>query len=141
MTREVDLETMPIYVRAGAIIPMDPVRQYMAQKVDEPTTLEVFSGADGSFTMYEDDGVSLDYLENRGTWTRFTWDDDAKRLTIEPAPPAGATNADRGPRVFRVRVFPDGATKTVRYSGERVEVAFRAPGSDRSVGVRSETVN
>jgi alpha-glucosidase/alpha-D-xyloside xylohydrolase len=124
VTRQVDLATMPIYVRAGAIIPVDPVRQYMAQKVDEPTTLQLFRGADGSFTMYEDDGTSLDYLKDRGTWTRFTWDDAAKRLTIEPAPPAGATNVDRGPRIFRVRTLPDGATKTVRYSGERVEVRF-----------------
>ncbi|HEY9515809.1 MAG TPA: TIM-barrel domain-containing protein, partial [Gemmatimonadaceae bacterium] len=122
--RTVDLSTMPIYVRAGAIIPVDPVRQYMAQKVDGPTTLEVFRGADGSFTMYDDDGTSLDYLKNRGTWTRMSWDDEAKHLTIEPGPPAGVTNVDRGPRVFRVRTFPDGATKTVRYSGSRVEVTF-----------------
>jgi alpha-glucosidase/alpha-D-xyloside xylohydrolase len=67
VTSKVDLTTMPIFVRAGAIIPMDAVRQYMAQKVDEPTTLEVFRGADGSFTLYEDDGVSLDYLKDRGT--------------------------------------------------------------------------
>ncbi|HET7622265.1 MAG TPA: TIM-barrel domain-containing protein [Gemmatimonadaceae bacterium] len=124
VTRKVDLATMPIYVRAGAIIPVDPVRQYMAQKVDEPTTLQIFSGADGSFTMYEDDGTSLDYLKGRGTWTRFTWDDDAKRLTIEPGAPAGAPNVDRGPRVFRVRLLPEGATKTVRYSGSRAEVTF-----------------
>ena len=124
VTRKVDLSTMPIYVRAGAIIPVDPVRQYMAQKVDGPTTLEVFCGADGSFTMYDDDGTSLDYLKNRGTWTRMTWDDGAKRLTIEPGPPAGVTNVDRGPRVFRVRTLPDGATKTVRYSGARVDVTF-----------------
>ncbi len=122
VTRKVDLATMPIYARAGAIIPVDPVRQYMAQKVDGPTTLEVFSGANGSFTMYEDDGTSLDYLKDVGTWTRFTWDDAAKRLTIEPAPPAGVTNVDRGPREFRVRVFPGGAVKTVRYIGARVDV-------------------
>lgn len=122
--RGVDLATMPIYVRAGAIIPVDPVRQYMTEKVDGPTTLEVFRGADGSFTMYDDDGTSLDYLKDRGTWTRMTWDDEAKRLTIEPGPPAGVTNVDRGSRVFRVRTLPDGATKTVEYSGSRVDVTF-----------------
>jgi alpha-glucosidase/alpha-D-xyloside xylohydrolase len=124
VTRKVDLATMPIYVRAGAIIPVDPVRQYMSQKVDAPTTLQVYRGADGTFTMYDDDGTSLDYVKNRGTWTRLIWDDETKHLTIEPGAPAGATNVDRGPRVFRVRTFPDGATKTVRYNGSRVEVAF-----------------
>ncbi|HEX7049192.1 MAG TPA: TIM-barrel domain-containing protein [Longimicrobiales bacterium] len=124
VTREVDLATMPIYVRAGAIIPFDPVRQYMAQEVDEPTTLQVFPGADGEFTLYEDDGISLDYLEDRATWTRMTWDDEARRLVIEPAPPPGATQLDRGPRTFRVALLPSGETKTVEYDGARVEVTF-----------------
>lgn len=124
VTHRVDLATMPIYVRAGAIIPVDPVRQYMAQEVEEPTTLEIFRGADGTFTLYEDDGSSLDYLENVGTWTRFTWDDSESRLTIEAAPPAGVTNADRGPRTFRVRILPDTVTKTVRYDGRRGQVLY-----------------
>jgi alpha-glucosidase/alpha-D-xyloside xylohydrolase len=124
VTRSVDLATMPIYVRAGAIIPVDPVRQYMAQKVDDPTTLEIFRGADGSFTLYDDDGTSLDYLKDRGTWTRMTWDDAAKRLTIEPAPPSGVANVDRTPRTFRVRTLPNGTTKTVQYDGSRIEVTF-----------------
>jgi alpha-glucosidase/alpha-D-xyloside xylohydrolase len=45
VSRPVDLETMPIYVRAGAIVPVDPVRQYTAQPVTEPTTLKVYRGA------------------------------------------------------------------------------------------------
>ena len=67
LTREVDLATMPIYVRAGAIIPVDPVRQYMAQPVADPTTLRIYGGASGEFTMYDDDGHSQDYLRNKGT--------------------------------------------------------------------------
>ena len=47
ITRNVDLSVMPIYVRAGAIIPIDPVRQYTSEKVNEPTTLKIFSGANG----------------------------------------------------------------------------------------------
>lgn len=124
ITRPVDLATMPIYVRAGAIIPFDPVRQYMAQPVDEPTTIKVFQGANGEFTMYEDDGLSLDYLENRGTWMRMVWDDATRRLTIEPGAPAGATNVTAGPRTFRVELHPGGQTGTVQYSGSRVEVSF-----------------
>ena len=78
---------MPIYVRAGSIIPFDPVRQYMAQPVTEPTTLKVYSGANGEFTLYEDDGNSQNYLQNKGTWTKLSWDDGAKKLTIAAAPP------------------------------------------------------
>ncbi len=96
VTRQVDLATMPIYVRAGAIIPFDPVRQYTAQQVDEPTTLKIYPGADGEFTLYSDDGTSLDYLTGRATRTRLKWDDATRRLTIEPAPPVGATNEFAG---------------------------------------------
>jgi alpha-glucosidase/alpha-D-xyloside xylohydrolase len=124
ITRDVNLATMPIYVRAGAVIPFDPVRQYMEQEVDGPTTIKVYRGADGEFTMYEDDGISQDYLTNKGTtWTRMAWDDDARRLTIEPAPPAGATNQPSN-RTFRVQLLPDDETQEVRYRGQRVAVTF-----------------
>jgi len=124
VTRNVDLATMPIYVRAGAIIPFDPLRQYMDEPVDGPTRIKVFSGADGEFTLYEDDGISLDYLENRGTWTRIAWNDDARRLTIEATPPAGTVNLDQGSRTFVVELLPGGETTTVEYDGQRAEVTF-----------------
>jgi alpha-glucosidase/alpha-D-xyloside xylohydrolase len=123
VTREVDLATMPIYVRAGAIIPFDPVRQYTAQAVDEPTTLRVYTGADGEFTLYEDDGISLEYLEGQGAWTRMTWDDGQRRLTIEPDTPAGAAAAE-STRTFRVELLPSGETTSVEYAGDRVEVTL-----------------
>ena len=75
---------MPLYVRAGAILPLDPPRQYVDEPTDQPTTLAVYTGADGEFVLYEDDGASLDYLRNAATWTRLRWDDHARSLTIEP---------------------------------------------------------
>jgi alpha-glucosidase/alpha-D-xyloside xylohydrolase len=120
----VDLATMPIYVRAGSIIPFDPVRQYVAQPVTGPTTLKVYSGANGEFTMYEDDGISQHYLRNKGTWTKLSWDEGAKRLTIAAAPPAGVTNDSPAPREFKVEMLPDGTVKTVTYNGRQAEVTF-----------------
>jgi alpha-glucosidase/alpha-D-xyloside xylohydrolase len=124
VTRKVDLATMPIYVRAGSIIPFDPVRQYLAQPVTEPTTLKVYSGASGEFTLYEDDGSSQNYLRNKGTWTKLSWDDGAKRLTISAAPPAGVTNESAAAREFKVEMLPAGTVKTVTYNGRRAEVTF-----------------
>ena len=124
ITRSVDLATMPIYARAGAIIPFDPVRQYMDQPVDEPTTIKVFAGADGEFTLYEDDGLTLDYLERGGVWTRMAWDDAARRLTIQPGAPPGAAQVGTGGRTFRIELLPQGETRTVQYSGSRLEVTF-----------------
>jgi len=121
VTRAVDLATMPIYVRAGAIVPVDPVRQYAGEPVTEPTTLRVYRGADGDFTLYDDDGIGQEYLDRRGSWTRLTWDDRAGELTLDLGAPAGAANVVSA-RTFRVVVLPDGTTGDVRYLGRRLRV-------------------
>ena len=109
---------MPIYVRAGAIIPFDPIRQYTGQKVDKPTTLKIYQGSDGQYTLYNDDGVSLDYLKGSSVETLIKWDDSAKRLTIEP-------KAKKNPkRTFKIELIPAGTTKTVQYTGRRLEVSL-----------------
>jgi alpha-glucosidase (family GH31 glycosyl hydrolase) len=85
--RPVDLATLPLCARAGAIIPLDPIRQYTTQPVTEPTTLRIYPGADGTFTLYDDDGQSLGYRDGsdpKAVWIRFTWDDSKRRLTVEP---------------------------------------------------------
>ena len=121
VTRNVDLAAMPIYARAGAIIPVDPVRQYTGEQVSEPTTLRIYRGANGQYTLYDDDGVSQTYLRNRGTWTRLTWNDATGILALEPGTPAGATNIV-GARRFQVMTIPDGRRAEVTYAGRRVTV-------------------
>ena len=123
VTRPVDLATMPIYVRAGAIIPVDPVRQYTSEPVKEPTTLKVFRGADGDYTFYEDDGISQEYLQGRGSWTRMVWNERTRQLTLEPGAPRGATNVVSN-RTFRIQVLPEGTIRDVTYAGKRVDVKF-----------------
>jgi alpha-glucosidase (family GH31 glycosyl hydrolase) len=123
VTRQVDLGTMPLYVRAGAIVPVDPVRQYTAQPIAEPTTLKVYGGKDGEYTLYADDGISQEYVEGRGTWIKMTWNDRAKRLILEPGAPKGAKNL-AAKRTFRVLLLPAGTSKDVSYEGKRVEVRF-----------------
>ena len=97
--RAVDLATMPIYVRAGAIVPVDPIRQYTGQKVDEPTTLKIYQGANGNYTLYDDDGNSLEYLKGESVQTLIKWDDAAKTLSIEPASKQTATRTFQGIRI------------------------------------------
>jgi alpha-glucosidase (family GH31 glycosyl hydrolase) len=123
ITRETDLATMPMYVRAGAIIPFDPVRQYTGEKVAEPTTLKVYSGKDGAFTLYEDDGISQDYLQGKATLTNITWNDKTKKLTIQPAMVKGISQAVT-PRTFRIELLPEKTIKEVHYSGKPVSVSF-----------------
>jgi len=123
ISREVDMATMPIYVRAGAIIPFDPVRQYTSEVVKEPTTIKIYSGADGNYTLYNDDGISQDYLKGKAEWTRMIWNDKLKKLIIEPGTPKGLINMST-PRLFNIQIVSEGGTKLIRYSGKRMEVIF-----------------
>ena len=124
ITRQVDLSCMPIYVRAGAIIPFDPVRQYTSQEVDKPTTLRIYQGADGQYTLYDDDGVSLDYLKGTSIKTLIQWDDKARRLTIAPQSRHGRTAYRMPKRKFSIEHIPSGATKEVLYTGRRLELGM-----------------
>jgi alpha-glucosidase/alpha-D-xyloside xylohydrolase len=119
LERPVDLATLPLYARAGAIVPLDPVRQYTAQSVSEPTTLKVYSGADGEFVLYEDDGVSFDYLRDRATWTRIRWDNRRRILSIEPD--ARSKIGPASARNFDVLLVPDGTRQSLMYRGLKVE--------------------
>jgi alpha-glucosidase/alpha-D-xyloside xylohydrolase len=123
ITRQVDLSCMPIYVRAGAIIPLDPVRQYTSQEVDRPTTLRIYQGADGQYTLYDDDGVSLDYLKGTSSKTLIQWDDKARQLTIEPQSQPARTTYRMPKRKFRIELIPAGTTKEVLYTGQRLELS------------------
>lgn len=119
--REVDLSVMPIYVRAGAIIPFDPVRQYTAETVKEPTTLRVYPGANGTYTLYQDDGISQDYLKGKATWIGMTWNDASRTLTLRPAAPAGNSNLPVH-QSFKVQLMTGSAIKTIAYDGKPVSV-------------------
>ncbi len=122
ITRPVDLATLPLYVRAGAILPLDPVRQYTSQPTDEPTTIRIYPGRNGEYRLYDDDGATLDYQTGKFAWTRFTWNDGQKQLTIEPDKSAGSM--EPASRKFSVELMPGGERKAVSYDGRRIEVNF-----------------
>jgi alpha-glucosidase (family GH31 glycosyl hydrolase) len=82
IARELDLSTLPLYIRAGAIVPMSPVRQYVAEPTDEPVTLRVYPGADGQFSWYEDDGISFAYQQGEFGRTECSWQNSTRKLTI-----------------------------------------------------------
>lgn len=123
ITRNVDLSIMPIYVKAGAIIPFDPVRQYTDQEISEPTTIKIFSGANGEFTLYNDDGISQEYLAGKGSWTNMVWKEKEKKLTIKPGAPKNAIN-EIVSKVFIVQLIPGDQRKTITYNGKPVTAAF-----------------
>jgi alpha-glucosidase (family GH31 glycosyl hydrolase) len=118
--RAVDLETMPLHVRAGAILPTGPVKQYVDEAVDEPVTITIYPGADGAFTLYEDDGKSFAYRTGMWMGTEMTWNDAARRLTLRLA--AGSRMIPAGRRTFTVRLAGQAAGRTVRFEGRAIDM-------------------
>ena len=116
----VDLATMPLHARAGAVLPFGPVKEYVEQAVDDPLTLVVFPGADGATAVYEDDGRSFDY--RRGEWMRLevAWRDADRRLTVRLAP--GARLLPPARRPIDVRIAGTRETKRIVFDGKPIEV-------------------
>jgi alpha-D-xyloside xylohydrolase len=76
------IETMPLYVRAGSIVPMGPLLQYASEKPADPIELRVYQGANGAFTLYEDEGDSYRYEKGVYATIPLTWNDRTGVLTI-----------------------------------------------------------
>jgi alpha-glucosidase/alpha-D-xyloside xylohydrolase len=120
--RAVDLATMPLYVRAGAVLPLGPVKQYTSEPTDEPMTLVVYPGADGTSSWYEDDGKSFDY--RKGEWMRvqMTWRDATRRLSLRLAP--GAKMLAPAQRRINVRVVGSQKTTSITFAGRPIDVTL-----------------
>ena len=75
-------ESMPLYVKAGSIIPSGPEIQFTNEKAADPITLFVYTGANGSFTLYEDEGVNYNYEHGAFTKIPIQWNEATRTLTI-----------------------------------------------------------
>jgi alpha-D-xyloside xylohydrolase len=75
-------DAMPLFVRAGSIIPFGPEIQYIGEKPADPLTVFIYAGADGDFTLYEDDGSTYKYEKGAFSQIPFHWDDANRTLTI-----------------------------------------------------------
>jgi alpha-D-xyloside xylohydrolase len=76
------LERIPLYVRAGSILPLGPEEEYADEKPNGPIELRIYPGADGAFTLYNDEGDSYDYERGAHSTTTLTWSDATRTLTI-----------------------------------------------------------
>jgi hypothetical protein len=74
--------------------------------------------------LYEDDGISQDYVKGKGTWTSITWNDKERKLSIQPGgAPKGATNV-AARKEFKIQLIPEGTIKRVSYNSRLSEVRF-----------------
>jgi len=118
--RPVDLSTMPLYVRGGAILPLGPIKQYTGEKLDGPLTLVVYPGSDSTFTLYEDDGATFNY--RRGDWMKvqIIWNDRSRRLTLRLG--EGSKMLPPLRRNIEVRVAGEKITHTIVFEGRPAEM-------------------
>jgi alpha-D-xyloside xylohydrolase len=101
------LSRMPLFVRSGSIVPVGPDIQYTGEKPGAPITLLVFTGTDGSFDYYEDDGVSYGY--ERGEYARVPVRYDSAKHTLTIGARSGSYKGMPEKRTFRVRWIRQGA--------------------------------
>ncbi len=78
------LERIPVFVRAGSIVPMGPDRDHADAELGGPLEVHVYPGRDGAFTLYEDAGDGYDYEAGDFATVDFAWDQTARTLTIGP---------------------------------------------------------
>jgi alpha-D-xyloside xylohydrolase len=122
VTAAAPITQMPLFVRAGSIVPTGPVTQYVDEKPDAPLTLIVYTGADGAFSLYEDDGVSNGYV--RGEYSRIplSYNDKTGVLTIGARTGSFKGMVDK--RTFRVRFITPGQSTAAAPEDFSVEVPY-----------------
>ena len=119
------LESMPLYVRAGSILPLAPPMHYVDELPDPVIELHIYPGCDGAFQLYEDAGDGYDYEAGEFSVIHIQWHDMRRTLTVGPR--VGAFIGMQATRTF-LAVIHDGpqarTTREVRYSGTQIEVGF-----------------
>ncbi|HWF97993.1 MAG TPA: TIM-barrel domain-containing protein [Steroidobacteraceae bacterium] len=136
------LARMPLFVRAGSIVPVGPAIQYTGEKPDAPLTLLVYAGASGHFALYEDEGINLDYQRGEYSTIALSFEQATGTLTIGRR--SGTFPGMPKAREFRIRWmtprarpgddFAAPADDTVEYSGAPVKIhcASCAAGAGRT---------
>ncbi len=124
------LDRMPLYVRAGSIVPMGPVMEYATERPADTIELRIYPGADGQFTLYEDGNDGYQYERGAFAMTRLDWVDARRQLVIHET--RGSFPGMLKHRVFGVVVVKEGRgvgveeagafDKVVEFSGREVSV-------------------
>ena len=121
VTLPTSLDRVPMFVRAGSILPLGPEMQYVGEKAWDQLELRVYPGADGSFTLYEDEGDNYNYERGAYATITFRWSDKTRTLTI-------GSRQGEYPGMIKTRQFaivlPDGSCVTTDYDGQEKSLTF-----------------
>ena len=120
VTLETTFDRVPMFVRAGSILPLGPEMQYVGEKAWDTLELRVYPGADGRFVLYEDEGDNYNYEKGAYSTITLQWNDKKHTLTIGAR--KGEYPGMLQSRAFSV-VWPDGTSNTVNYQGQEINIS------------------
>ena len=121
VTLQTTFDRVPMFVRAGSILPLGPEMQYVGEKSWDNLEMRVYPGADGSFVLYEDEGDNYNYEKGIYSTIQFQWNDRSRTLTIGDR--KGQYPGMLQSRQFTV-ILPNGTQKTVSYHGQQLTVTL-----------------
>ena len=119
VTKKMMIDIIPLYVKAGSIIPFGPKVQFATEKKWDNLELRIYPGADGTFTLYEDENDNYNYEKGAYTEIPLTWNNDTNTLTIGTR--KGNFKGMLKNRKFTIKRI-DGDTKTITYKGKEIKL-------------------
>ncbi|MCA0364447.1 MAG: DUF5110 domain-containing protein [Bacteroidetes bacterium] len=132
VVKETPIETIPLYVKAGSIIPFGPEVQYATEKKWDPLQINVYAGANGTFVLYEDENDNYNYEKGVYSTIQFNWDEKKQTLTINDR--SGSFPGMLEKRTFDITLITEKkeagqkivskSEKSVSYEGKKVIINF-----------------
>ena len=121
VTLQTSLDRVPMFVKAGSILPLGPEMQYVGEKAWDNLELHIYPGTDGEFTLYEDEGDNYNYEKGQYATITFLWNNRARTLTLGAR--KGSYSGILQKRQFTI-VLPNGQSKQIDYDGNEQKVTF-----------------
>jgi alpha-glucosidase (family GH31 glycosyl hydrolase) len=120
------VDTIPVFAKAGAIIPMQPAMKYTDEKPVSELTLDIFPGANSSFNLYEDDGLTLDYKQGKFSLTQITTNGSSGAFKVNISKATGVYQPASRTYLAKVRWVEDKLPTKVTENGKVVKAAANA---------------
>ena len=123
--KKAPIDILPLYVKAGSIVPVGPKVDYAEQKDWSNLKINIYPGADAEFTLYEDENDNYNYEKGAYSEIKFVWDNNKQQLTIEKR--QGKFEGMIKNRSFQLHIETAETTKTTKkitYKGDKMVIAF-----------------
>ncbi|AUP80857.1 glycoside hydrolase family 31 protein [Flavivirga eckloniae] len=117
ISADAPLNKLPLYVKAGTILPLGPKVQYSTQKLDKPIEIVIYEGANAEFVLYQDDNLSNDYLKGAYAEFIFSYNDNTSKLTIRKKE-GNYIDLKKTPQSFIVKKAGESKGQKVTFKGK-----------------------